>query len=48
MSIVTVNVNGIRAAAGKGFFAWMVRQQADVVCIQETRAQEHQLERVFS
>ena len=44
MRIVTVNVNGIRAAARKGFFAWMVRQQADVVCVQETKAQEHQLE----
>jgi len=48
MRIVTVNVNGIRAAAKKGFFQWMARQQADVVCIQETKAQAHQLEdRVF-
>jgi exodeoxyribonuclease-3 len=44
MRIITVNVNGIRAAANKGFFQWMVRQQADVVCIQETRAQVQQLE----
>jgi exodeoxyribonuclease-3 len=44
MRIITVNVNGIRAAARKGFFQWMVRQQADVVCIQETKAQVHQLE----
>ena len=44
MRIITVNVNGIRAAAKKGFFQWMVRQQADVVCIQETRAQAQQLE----
>jgi exodeoxyribonuclease-3 len=44
MRIITVNVNGIRAAARKGFFQWMVRQQADVVCIQEIRAQVHQLE----
>jgi len=44
MRIITVNVNGIRAAARKGFFSWMVRQQADVVCIQETRAQVAQLE----
>ncbi|MDH3561717.1 MAG: exodeoxyribonuclease III, partial [Gammaproteobacteria bacterium] len=48
MRIITVNVNGIRAAARKGFFQWMVRQQADVVCLQETRAQVHQLDdRVF-
>ena len=43
MRIVTVNVNGIRAAARKGFFAWLGRQNADVVCIQETKAREEQL-----
>ncbi|HHO67478.1 MAG TPA: exodeoxyribonuclease III [Gammaproteobacteria bacterium] len=48
MRIVTVNVNGIRSAARKGFFAWMTRQRADVVCLQETKAQAHQLtDRVF-
>jgi exodeoxyribonuclease-3 len=44
MRIITVNVNGIRAAARKGFFSWMIRQRADVICIQETKAQVHQLE----
>jgi exodeoxyribonuclease-3 len=44
MRIITVNVNGIRAAAKKGFFQWMTRQQADVVCLQETKAQVHQLQ----
>ena len=42
--IITCNTNGIRAAARKGFFDWLQREQADVVCIQETKAQEHQLE----
>jgi exodeoxyribonuclease-3 len=41
--IITCNTNGIRAAARKGFFDWLEKQQADVVCIQETKAQEHQL-----
>ena len=41
--IITCNVNGIRAAARKGFFAWMHEQDADIVCLQETKAQEHQL-----
>jgi exodeoxyribonuclease-3 len=36
--IVTLNVNGIRSAARKGFFPWLVRQRADVVCLQEIRA----------
>ena len=44
MRIITINVNGIRAAARKGFFSWMTRQRADVICIQETKAQRHQLE----
>jgi exodeoxyribonuclease-3 len=43
MRIITINVNGIRSAARKGFFPWMVRQQADVVCLQETRSQVDQL-----
>jgi exodeoxyribonuclease-3 len=40
--IITCNLNGIRAAARKGFFRWMREQDADVVCLQETKAQEHQ------
>lgn len=43
MRIITANVNGIRSAAKKGFFTWLATQQADVVCIQETKAQIHQL-----
>ncbi|MEP0201864.1 MAG: exodeoxyribonuclease III [Halioglobus sp.] len=43
--IITCNTNGIRAAARKGFFDWLQREaDADVVCIQETKAQVHQLE----
>jgi exodeoxyribonuclease-3 len=42
--IITFNANGIRSAARKGFFDWLEKQKADVVCIQETKAQEHQLE----
>ncbi len=43
MRIITANLNGIRAAAKKGFFTWLEQQDADVVCIQETKAQQHQL-----
>jgi exodeoxyribonuclease-3 len=42
--IISANTNGIRSAAKKGFFDWMKQQDADVVCIQETKAQIHQLE----
>ena len=41
--IISLNANGIRAAARKGFFAWLEKQNADVICIQETKAQIHQL-----
>jgi exodeoxyribonuclease-3 len=44
MRVITLNANGIRAAQRKGFFQWLARQRADLVCIQETKAQEHQLD----
>lgn len=44
MRILTLNCNGIRSACTKGLFTWLPSQQADVVCLQETKAQEHQLE----
>jgi len=44
MRIITVNVNGIRSAARKGFFEWLQQQQADFVCLQETRIQPSQRE----
>ena len=44
MKIISVNTNGIRAAARKGFFDWLPGQDADVVCIQETKAQVDQLD----
>jgi exodeoxyribonuclease III len=43
MRIITLNLNGIRSAASKGFFTWLEAQNADVVCLQEIKAQRHQL-----
>ena len=43
MRIISFNANGIRSATAKGFGAWFAGQQADVLCIQETKAQESQL-----
>lgn len=43
MKVISLNANGIRAAARKGFYEWLARQQADFVCIQETKAQTEQL-----
>ncbi|MBS7458993.1 exodeoxyribonuclease III [Coralloluteibacterium stylophorae] len=43
MRIISFNANGLRSAASKGFFDWFAQQDADVLCVQETKAQEHQL-----
>jgi exodeoxyribonuclease III len=39
MKIISYNVNGIRAALKKGFAEWLQTHPADVVCIQENKAQ---------
>lgn len=43
MRVISFNANGIRSAMRKGFFDWLSKQDADVVCIQETKAQRDQL-----
>ncbi len=43
MKVVSYNVNGIRAAVKKDFLSWLEESNADVVCIQETKAQEDQI-----
>jgi len=40
MRIITINLNGIRSAASKGFFSWLARQDADIICLQELKAQQ--------
>ncbi|MDX2507597.1 MAG: exodeoxyribonuclease III [Gammaproteobacteria bacterium] len=44
MKVISANLNGIRAAAKKGFFQWMLDESPDVVCIQETKAHLVQLD----
>ncbi|MBI4204583.1 MAG: endonuclease/exonuclease/phosphatase family protein, partial [Betaproteobacteria bacterium] len=39
LRIITLNLNGIRSAARKGLFSWLARQRADVICVQEVKAQ---------
>jgi exodeoxyribonuclease-3 len=43
LTVTTVNVNGLRAAAKKGFVPWLEATAADVVCLQEVRAEPGQL-----
>lgn len=44
MKIVSYNVNGIRAALNKGFLDWLKLVNPDVICLQETKAHQSQLE----
>ena len=44
IKVITLNVNGIRASKKKGLFQWIVSQNPDYVCLQETRAQKKDLE----
>jgi exodeoxyribonuclease-3 len=39
MRIITLNLNGVRSASNKGFFLWIEKQGADIVCVQELKAQ---------
>ncbi|HTM63807.1 MAG TPA: exodeoxyribonuclease III [Gammaproteobacteria bacterium] len=43
MRVITANLNGIRSAARKGFFDWLTHQNADLVCVQELKAQENDM-----
>ena len=44
MKLISWNVNGIRAAMKKGFLEFAAEQDADILCIQETKMQEGQAE----
>lgn len=39
MRIITLNLNGIRSACNKGFLPWLAASSADIVCLQELKAQ---------
>jgi exodeoxyribonuclease-3 len=40
LRIITLNLNGIRSATSKGWLPWLEAQAADVVCLQEIKAQD--------
>ena len=44
MRVATYNVNGLRSALSKGFLDWMQASDADVLCLQEIKSQENQLD----
>lgn len=43
MKIITYNINGLRSAIRKNFLLWIEQQNADIVCLQETKLQSHQI-----
>ena len=46
-TLVSWNVNGIRAVIRKGFWDWLGSSQPDILCLQETRIQDEQLTRAM-
>lgn len=44
LKLLSWNVNGIRAAAKKGFIDWFEKENPDILCLQETKAWEEQLD----
>lgn len=44
LRVITINVNGIRSAAKKGLYTWLKDQNADVICLQELKAQSTDLQ----
>ena len=48
LTLLSWNVNGIRAAHRKGFLKWFHQAAPDILCIQESRAEEHQLPKTLA
>lgn len=45
ISFISYNVNGIRAALKKGFIDWLRTNPADIICLQELKAHECDIDR---
>lgn len=43
LRVITLNLNGIRSAVRKGWFTWLQKSAADIICVQELKAQEADL-----
>lgn len=43
MKILSYNVNGLRAAIGKGFLKWLKAENPDIICLQETKVSPEQI-----
>lgn len=47
MKIISYNVNGVRAAINKGLIEWLLVSNPDVLCLQEIKAQEEQIDKTL-
>jgi exodeoxyribonuclease-3 len=47
LKIVTINVNGVRAAYRKGLAEWVIAESPDIIALQEVRAETTDLEEIF-
>ncbi|MGC9342777.1 MAG: exodeoxyribonuclease III [Bacteroidales bacterium] len=47
MKIISYNVNGLRAAINKGFREWFESENPDILCLQETKMQEDQVDKMY-
>jgi exodeoxyribonuclease-3 len=46
MKIISYNVNGLRSAINKGFMNWLENEKPDILCLQETKLQEDQVDKM--
>lgn len=44
MQLVSYNLNGIRSAISKGFLSWIKENDFDIICVQEVKAEEHNVD----
>ena len=47
MKIVTYNINGLRAAVRQGLLDWIEKENADIYCFQEVRANEQKTREIL-
>ncbi len=47
LRVTSLNLNGIRSAAKKGVFEWLIRHDPDVLCVQELKAQQADMTAAF-
>jgi len=47
VKIISYNVNGLRAAINKGLLDWIEKEKPDILCFQETKMQESQVDKMY-